>query len=66
MSLRYRRCVALYDCEADQNDELSFKAGEIIAVINEETNDDEWMEGVIENEPSRRGLFPAIFVDFLI
>lgn len=62
--MKLRRCVALYDCEADQEDELSFKTGEVITVINEETTDEEWMEGFIEADPSRRGLFPAIFVEF--
>ena len=34
------RCRALYDCEADNEDELSFKEGEIIIVIKEE--EEEW------------------------
>ncbi len=35
-----KRCKALYDCEADNEDELSFKEGEIIIVDNED--EDEW------------------------
>lgn len=62
---KYRRAFALYDCDADQGDELSFKAGEIILVLNEVTVDDEWMEGIVESDPSRKGLFPAIFVEFI-
>ena len=60
-----RRCVAMYDCEADQPDELSFRINEIIVVTQEKTNDEEWMEGIVESDPSRRGLFPAVFVKFI-
>ena len=62
---RYKRCRALYDCEADNEDELSFEEGDIIVIIAEETEDDNWMEGVLESEPDRRGLFPASFVHML-
>jgi Arf-GAP/SH3 domain/ANK repeat/PH domain-containing protein len=62
---RYKRCRALYDCEADNEDELSFEEGDIIVIIAEETEDDNWMEGVLETEPDRRGLFPASFVHML-
>jgi Arf-GAP/SH3 domain/ANK repeat/PH domain-containing protein len=34
------RCRALYDCEADNDDELSFREGEIIIVLREE--EEEW------------------------
>lgn len=60
-----RRCRALYDCCADQKDELSFSEGEIIVIISETTEDDEWMEGMIEGEPHRRGVFPTSFVHML-
>ena len=62
---RYKRCRALYDCEADNEDELSFEEGDIIIIIAEETEDDNWMEGILELEPDRRGLFPASFVHML-
>ncbi|KAK3708075.1 hypothetical protein RRG08_055788 [Elysia crispata] len=55
-----RRYRALYDCEADNEDELTFSEGEIIIVIYEE--EDEWWEGEIEGQPNRRGLFPLSFV----
>ncbi|RUS78919.1 hypothetical protein EGW08_013332, partial [Elysia chlorotica] len=51
---------ALYDCEADNEDELTFSEGEVIVVIYEE--EDEWWEGEIEGQPGRRGLFPLSFV----
>lgn len=60
-----RRCRALYDCQADNDDELSFQEGEIIIVINEHTDDENWMEGIVENEPDRRGMFPISFVHML-
>ncbi|XP_077487926.1 arfGAP domain of ASAP isoform X3 [Amblyomma americanum] len=60
-----RRCRALYDCCADQQDELSFSEGEIIVIISEITEDDQWMEGMIEGEPQRRGVFPTSFVHML-
>ncbi|CAL1536476.1 unnamed protein product [Lymnaea stagnalis] len=55
-----RRYRALYDCEADNEDELTFKEGELIVVIYEE--EEEWWEGEIEGQPHRRGLFPLSFV----
>ena len=62
---RYKRCRALYDCEADNEDELTFEEGDIILILAEETEDDNWMEGVLETEPDRRGLFPSSFVHML-
>jgi len=35
-----RLCIATYDCEADNEDELSFQAGELINIISQE--EDEW------------------------
>jgi Arf-GAP/SH3 domain/ANK repeat/PH domain-containing protein len=60
-----RRCRALYDCEADNEDELSFREGEVIIVTNEQTDDENWMEGAVETDPSRRGMFPISFVHML-
>ncbi|CAG9816731.1 unnamed protein product [Phaedon cochleariae] len=60
-----RRCKALYDCAADNDDELSFQEGEIIVVVNEHTDDDNWMEGMVESEPERTGMFPISFVHML-
>ncbi|XP_059483922.1 arfGAP with SH3 domain, ANK repeat and PH domain-containing protein isoform X2 [Neocloeon triangulifer] len=60
-----RRCRALYSCDQDQPDELSFDEGEVIIITKEETEEESWMEGFIEGDPTRRGLFPVIFVKFL-
>ena len=59
------KCRALYDCEADREDELSFKEGEVILVLSEKTEDEDWMEGFIEGDLSRRGLFPTSFVQMI-
>ena len=60
-----RRCRALYDCDADNEDELSFREGEVIIVTNDQTDDENWMEGAVESDPSRRGMFPISFVHML-
>ena len=60
-----RRCRALYDCEADNDDELSFREGEVLVVTVEQTEDENWMAGYVELEPGRRGVFPASFVHLL-
>lgn len=60
-----KRCRALYDCQADNEDELSFREGEVIVVLNEQTDDDNWMEGMVEDEPDRKGMFPVSFVYML-
>ncbi|GLV37592.1 ArfGAP with SH3 domain ankyrin repeat and PH domain [Carabus blaptoides fortunei] len=60
-----KRCRALYDCQADNEDELSFREGEVIVVLNEQTDDDNWMEGIVEDEPDRKGMFPVSFVYML-
>ncbi|XP_048353579.1 arf-GAP with SH3 domain, ANK repeat and PH domain-containing protein 2-like [Sphaerodactylus townsendi] len=56
-----RRVKALYDCQADHEDELTFQAGEIIIVDGQE--DPNWWCGWIEGQPQRKGVFPAPFVD---
>ncbi|XP_058805026.1 arfGAP with SH3 domain, ANK repeat and PH domain-containing protein [Phymastichus coffea] len=64
-SFNLRRCRALYDCEADNEDELSFREGDVIVVTNEHTDDDNWMEGFLERAPERRGMIPISFVHML-
>ncbi|VDK66770.1 unnamed protein product [Onchocerca ochengi] len=62
-----RRCRALYDCKADNSDELSFRQGDIIVITKEKITgeNDTWMEGYLENNPLCRGVFPTTFVTFL-
>ncbi|XP_063153362.1 arf-GAP with SH3 domain, ANK repeat and PH domain-containing protein 2-like isoform X2 [Candoia aspera] len=57
------RVRALYDCQADREDELTFKAGEIIIVEGQE--DSNWWHGRIEEHPHRKGAFPVSFVYIL-
>uniref|UniRef100_A0A4W3HST4 ArfGAP with SH3 domain, ankyrin repeat and PH domain 2a n=1 Tax=Callorhinchus milii TaxID=7868 RepID=A0A4W3HST4_CALMI len=55
---------AIYNCCADNPDELTFTEGEIIVVDGEE--DPEWWIGHIEGNPKRRGVFPVTFVHFIV
>ena len=34
-----QRCTALYDCDADNEDELTFREGEVIVILREEEED---------------------------
>uniref|UniRef100_A0AAX7TZN7 ArfGAP with SH3 domain, ankyrin repeat and PH domain 2a n=2 Tax=Astatotilapia calliptera TaxID=8154 RepID=A0AAX7TZN7_ASTCA len=58
-----KRVKAMYNCVADNPDELTFSEGEVIVVDGEE--DQEWWLGHIEGEPMRRGAFPVTFVHFI-
>eukprot|EP00457_Paulinella_chromatophora_P001347 gb/GEZN01001349.1/.p1 GENE.gb/GEZN01001349.1/~~gb/GEZN01001349.1/.p1 ORF type:complete len:864 (-),score=80.80 gb/GEZN01001349.1/:463-3054(-) len=51
--------VALWDFEAQNEQEISFKQGEQIQIISSEG--DGWWEGV--NEAGQRGLFPSNYVE---
>ncbi|CAG0914358.1 unnamed protein product [Notodromas monacha] len=62
---RAKRCRALYDCEADNEDELTFREGDLIVITNTETDDENWLEGHIEGDPTKAGLFPLSFVHLL-
>ncbi|XP_068170710.1 arf-GAP with SH3 domain, ANK repeat and PH domain-containing protein 1 [Antennarius striatus] len=59
-----RRVEALYDCQADHHDELSFSEGQVLVVLGQEDSD--WWHGYIEDKPDQRGLFPSSFVQLLI
>ncbi|KAM4540690.1 arf-GAP with SH3 domain, ANK repeat and PH domain-containing protein 2a isoform 2-T2 [Fundulus diaphanus] len=60
---RPKRVKAVYNCVADNPDELTFSEGDVIVVDGEE--DQEWWLGHIEGEPMRRGAFPVTFVHFI-
>uniref|UniRef100_A0A8C2FSA8 ArfGAP with SH3 domain, ankyrin repeat and PH domain 2a n=1 Tax=Cyprinus carpio TaxID=7962 RepID=A0A8C2FSA8_CYPCA len=64
MFLFPNRIRAMYNCVADNPDELTFSEGEVIVVDGEE--DQEWWLGHIEGEPNRRGAFPVTFVHFIM
>uniref|UniRef100_A0A8C6PBN4 ArfGAP with SH3 domain, ankyrin repeat and PH domain 2a n=1 Tax=Nothobranchius furzeri TaxID=105023 RepID=A0A8C6PBN4_NOTFU len=57
---RPKRVKAIYNCIADNPDELTFSEGEVIVVDGEE--DQEWWLGHIEGDPMRKGAFPVTFV----
>ena len=60
---KIRTCRALYDCEADNDDELTFKEDDVIVILRQITEDVLWMEGYLFNNPAKRGLFPESFVN---
>ncbi|XP_041101250.1 arf-GAP with SH3 domain, ANK repeat and PH domain-containing protein 1-like isoform X2 [Polyodon spathula] len=60
---KVRRVKTIYDCQADNDDELTFLEGEVIIVTGEE--DQEWWIGHIEGQPDRKGVFPMSFVHIL-
>ncbi|XP_068582399.1 arf-GAP with SH3 domain, ANK repeat and PH domain-containing protein 2a isoform X1 [Cebidichthys violaceus] len=60
---RPKRVKAIYNCVADNPDELTFSEGQVIVVDGEE--DQEWWLGHIEGDPVRRGAFPVTFVHFI-
>uniref|UniRef100_A0A8C7EF98 ArfGAP with SH3 domain, ankyrin repeat and PH domain 2 n=1 Tax=Nothoprocta perdicaria TaxID=30464 RepID=A0A8C7EF98_NOTPE len=59
-----KRVKAIYNCVADNPDELTFSEGDIIVVDGEE--DQEWWIGHIDGEPGRKGAFPVSFVHFIV
>ncbi|XP_047664758.1 arf-GAP with SH3 domain, ANK repeat and PH domain-containing protein 1 isoform X5 [Tachysurus fulvidraco] len=61
--IKLRRVKTIYDCQADNDDELTFVEGEVIVVTGEE--DPEWWIGHIEGQPERKGVFPMSFVHIL-
>ncbi|XP_061478802.1 arf-GAP with SH3 domain, ANK repeat and PH domain-containing protein 2 isoform X3 [Rhineura floridana] len=55
-----KRVKAIFNCVADNPDELTFSEGDIIIVDGEE--DQEWWIGHIDGDPNRKGAFPVSFV----
>lgn len=37
----------------------------MLVVLNERTDDDNWMEGEVDGDSARRGMFPVSFVHML-
>ena len=54
-------CQALYDFDAENENELNFKEGDIIQLVTKV--DDNWYEGSING---RTGLFPVSYVQVLV
>ena len=51
--------VAVYGCDGDTEDELSFKAGDIIMVVD--SSDANWWTGAVDGT-GPTGTFPANYV----
>ncbi|XP_037686731.1 SH3 domain-containing protein 19 isoform X2 [Choloepus didactylus] len=60
LSPKGRKATALYDFHGENEDELSFKAGDIITEL--ESVDDDWMSGELMG---KSGIFPKNYVQFL-
>ena len=52
------KALAIYDYNADKEDELTFQEGQVIYVLKK--NDDGWWEGVMDGIT---GLFPGNYVE---
>eukprot|EP00069_Balaena_mysticetus_P014978 bmy_09114T0 len=60
LALKGRKAKALYDFHGENEDELSFKAGDIITEL--ESVDDDWMSGELRG---KSGIFPKTYIQFL-
>ncbi|KAM5229946.1 SH3 domain-containing protein 19 isoform 1-T1 [Hipposideros larvatus] len=60
LALKGRKATALYDFHGENEDELSFKAGDIITEL--ESVDDDWMSGELMG---KSGIFPKNYVQIL-
>ncbi|XP_019578388.2 SH3 domain-containing protein 19 isoform X2 [Rhinolophus sinicus] len=60
LALKGRKAKALYDFHGENEDELSFKAGDIITEL--ESVDDDWMSGELMG---KSGIFPQNYVQVL-
>uniref|UniRef100_H3D3R9 Osteoclast-stimulating factor 1 n=1 Tax=Tetraodon nigroviridis TaxID=99883 RepID=H3D3R9_TETNG len=52
-------CQVMFDYQPKTEDELSLKKGDVIVILNKETEDEGWWEGELNG---RRGFFPDNFV----
>ena len=50
---------ALYNCDAENTDELVFLKNELILVLERE--DDSWLKGYVLHQPHRIGFFPECY-----
>ncbi|XP_041096598.1 SH3 domain-containing protein 21 isoform X3 [Polyodon spathula] len=53
------RCKVMFDYTATAEDELDLKKGDIVVIINKDTDDEGWWEGELNG---KRGFFPDNFV----
>lgn len=57
-------CKALFAYKAQHENDLSFRAGDIIVVTTRTEQDVDWWEGKLKNG-SGRGMFPSNYVKVL-
>lgn len=55
-------CRALYPYDAENEDELSLKEGDIVTIITKEVQDKGWWKGELNG---RIGVFPDNFVEII-
>lgn len=63
----YEMCIAIYDYEAVEEDELSFKINDRIELLSKDpaiSGDEGWWVGRIHGGPGRIAIFPANYVTF--
>ncbi|KAF7723964.1 hypothetical protein EC973_001480 [Apophysomyces ossiformis] len=60
-----KRRKAVYDFDGDSPDELSFRTGDLITVV-EEVDEGWWLGEVESNGPKRRGIFPVNYTEELV
>uniref|UniRef100_A0A0P6J4T4 SH3 domain-containing protein 19 n=1 Tax=Heterocephalus glaber TaxID=10181 RepID=A0A0P6J4T4_HETGA len=60
VGLKGRKAKALYDFHGENEEELSFKAGDVISEL--ESVDDDWMSGELMG---KSGIFPKNYIQFL-
>lgn len=56
---RVQYLEALYDYDADGDDEISIRAGDKIVLVQDDTDGSGWTEGELNNQ---RGMFPTLYV----
>jgi hypothetical protein len=57
LSNPHTQVIAIYDCHADAEDELSFAKGDLLNLVTDSTDGD-WWRGFIEGSPETEGLIP--------
>lgn len=60
------KVVALFDFFAEEDVDLSFRAGDEIDVIERTESTNDWWIGVLAGQASRRGIFPANYVELAV
>ncbi|KAG9051244.1 hypothetical protein FS837_010531 [Tulasnella sp. UAMH 9824] len=57
------KAVAVFDFFAEEDADLSFRAGDEIYVFDRTENTDDWWTGMVAGQASCRGIFPANYVE---